>query len=74
LRSSYDGWLGWNVVVPSAGLWINQNSAVEHPSDNDRDRALLAERQQLVHRHLIKQRVSTSDEKNIEVTRLDKSR
>src|SRR5690242_13126950 len=72
LRPSQDGWLGWNVVVPGAGRRVDQDSAVEDPSDDDRDRALLAQRQQLVHRHLVEQRVAAGDQENVDVARFDK--
>src|SRR5260370_399593 len=72
LRSRQYGRLGGDVVVPGARTRVDQDSAVEHSTDDDRDRQLFTKRQQLVHCHLIEERVAAGNKKDIEVACLDK--
>src|SRR4029077_12674342 len=72
LRASQDGRLSGNVVVPRARRGVDKDAAVEHTSDHDRDCPLLTQRQELVHRHLVEQRVPACDQEDIQVARLDK--
>src|SRR5260370_23407498 len=72
LRSRQYGRLGGDVVVAGARTRVDQDSAVEHPTDDDRDRQLFTKRQQLVHCHLIEERVAAGNKKDIEVACLDK--